>query len=511
MASLDKPNLILPLALTFNERDTLGYTSSFTNGRDQQKKNMFYEIAKNPLTQKGTLTLSKRPGVTIDADTFGAVSSQAAYLVISDLGKGAASGDNPIVFSTATIGTGQTNGTIIASNSASTATVHSASSAAGLVPAFVDRTNLSGVENIVLQLRGISNAVPQRVFYGTAVNSWTEIADSDFTGVNHRGKMEHLDGYALYMDSTNKVWNTDLNSLASVGAASFVTKAATQDIANGLIKFKNQIIAMGDDTAEPFFNAGNASGSPLTRIPQLNDRVGLSPCNAWQTAGTKATHYYAIVQNRAYFVGRRGGGQKSIGLFSYDGSRYEKVSPSYIDKMLSENESTFLSVNNFGFYGQQAVAIELSFAAQWLMFFPDWKDWFIWTSTTFRPVTNGTFFLSSGATNQGRIYSYTTANNYQDNEVNFSAEAAFKIPTNGYHLKRIPMWGVEADTDTSANNLTVRYSDDDTSSYGAFGTIDLTLQKKVKYRGGAFMERHIQLVSNNARPVRLHNFIATIK
>ena len=100
MGIIDKPNLILPLALTFNERDTLGYTSSYTSGRDQQKKNMFYEIAKNPLTQKGTLTASKRPGVTQqDALTYG-ISTQAAYVVIAQPASFEMGFTSPWVFST---------------------------------------------------------------------------------------------------------------------------------------------------------------------------------------------------------------------------------------------------------------------------------------------------------------------------------------------------------------------------------------------------------------------------
>src|SRR5260221_5447086 len=79
--AIDEPNVIIPLASSYNERGVAGYTHAVTNSEDQRKVNCFYELAKNAATGKGTLTLAKRPGVTIDANTYGA-SSPTSYLVL---------------------------------------------------------------------------------------------------------------------------------------------------------------------------------------------------------------------------------------------------------------------------------------------------------------------------------------------------------------------------------------------------------------------------------------------
>ena len=57
--SVNKPNLVLPLAASYNERGVLGYGTSVTSGKDQRKVNCMYEIAKNSATGKATF-----PGAT---------------------------------------------------------------------------------------------------------------------------------------------------------------------------------------------------------------------------------------------------------------------------------------------------------------------------------------------------------------------------------------------------------------------------------------------------------------
>src|SRR5690349_4912110 len=85
---IEDPNVILPLASSYNERGVAGYTHVVTNAEDQRKINCFYEVAKNPMTGKGTLTLSKRPGVVSPLNV--GTSAQNVYLIIA-----AANSNNP--------------------------------------------------------------------------------------------------------------------------------------------------------------------------------------------------------------------------------------------------------------------------------------------------------------------------------------------------------------------------------------------------------------------------------
>lgn len=499
----DEPNLVIPMASTVNERGTAGFTHSITNSEDQRKVNCFYELAKNPMTGKGTLTLAKRPGVTIDSNSYG-TTGQVAYLVL-DI-------SSFLSITDAIINT--SGGNIRASSSSGTDTVLASGTH---VPYCIDITAISNVRQACLQLRRIAFASTQRVFFKQLSNvgdttAWTEIVDADFPAANAVGKIEHLDGFAFILDNTNLIWNSDTNSLANWTATSFLAKQIKQDFPVSLARLANQVLAFGDNTAEMFYNAGNTTGSPLGRLPHLHQRIGM--INTTNTSGG-GTHPYATLEKRIYFVGRRSGGSggPSIGAFSYDGAGFEKISTPYIDKILSEKYTTLYSVSAVGFHGQSGIAIcwtaPGAATQQSLVFFPDWKEWFEWNSTVFSPVNSGTFFIGVGS-NGHKLYNFAATDNWQDNGTSYQWFTQFKLPTKGAPRNVLTMYGVDADTARSANDLTVEISTDDCQTFSTLGTIDLTQDRKVLFRGGAFRNAHIRLGNTNAVETRIHQFLARI-
>jgi hypothetical protein len=509
MQTIDTPNLVIPLASSYNERGVAGYTHTVTNSEDQRKINCFYEPVKNAATGKGTLTLSKRPGVTDSSGGSGwGTSTQLVYLIITE----------PNSF---TIGKQQSNippwvisgdgllGKVVASNATTDTTIVNTT----YTPYFIDRTAISTTDTVVLQLR--RSALPfgavQRVFFASVIGTWTEITDADFTAIVHRGKMEH-------MDASNKIWNSDSNSLANWTNTSFLSKLITEDNPVGLARWSNQILAFGDDSVEMFYNAGNTTGSPLLPIKTLHQKIGLvGPMSTSNDFGAYG-HYYCTIENGLYFVGRSAGGINSAGAYVYNGQNFEKISSPYIDKILSQvTQSSFFSVNTVGFQGRKAMSILLTDpnagAQRWLMFFPDWKEWFEWTSTVFNPINSGEHFLSSGTTTRDKIYNFPSTDNWQDAGTSYACSTQFRVPTNGSQRKFMLMYGVDADTDTAGlgNTLTVELSIDDSQTFTTLGTIDLTQDRKILARGGSFRKGHLRLGNTNSRPTRLHNFLARIE
>jgi hypothetical protein len=505
----DEPNLVVPLAHSYNERGVQGYTASITNSQDQRKQNCFYEIARNSATGKGTLTLSKRPGITVDSNTYGVgTSAQDVYLVIlldstTAVGKGLAS-LIPVVI-------GVLGGNIVSSESGAIGTVVAAGA---FLPNHIDKTSLSNVENLVLQLKSTDSTLAQRVFFSTNGIAWTEITDGDFTAIIHRGKMEFMDGFAFVIGADTKIYNSDTNSLANWTATSFLAKQITQDNPVGLARLNNQILAFGDDTVEMFYNAGNTVGSPLGRIAQLHQRVGLvAPSISSGFSNRIFGHYYCTIGNRIFFVGRDSGGIKAAGAFVYNGQTIEKISSRYIDKILSEVVNTsFYSVNTVGHHGQKGMGILLTSpnatSQRWLMFYPDWNEWFEWTSTVFSPINDSEFFLPCGTGLKNKLYHFTSSDNWQDNSISYPFSTQFKLPGNGGRFMH--MYGVDADSDTSANSLTVEQSIDDCVTFQTLGTIDMTAERKVLFRGGLARKRFMRLSATNARPIRIANFVARI-
>ena len=497
MASNLEPNLVLPLAVSYNQRGVAGFTNAIVNNTDQKKVNCIYETVPNALTGKTTLYLSKRPGAVVDAASFG-TTGQVGYLTCLKASPASINTSQAWVFSTS-------GDDVRVSDSAGTTVI---ATAAGYAPTYVDRTAISATDTVVLQTRNAAGA--QRIFYSNTIGTWGEITDADFTSAPV-GKMEHMDGFAFVLNSSNQISNSDINSLANWTDGSFITKQIKQDIALGLARFGQQIIAFGANTFEVFRNAGNPSLSPLESVQGMAKNFGLGH----PPTGTNRTHYYAIAGGIMYFLGRGIGGDSSVGLYAYNGgSDPEKVSTLFIDEILANAlaaSADLYSVEAFGFRNRTAVAIrfDLNTAAtqRWLMFFPEHKEWFEWNSTVIMPVNGGGFFMGVGA-NQHKLY--TIGGVWADDSTNYTMRVQFKLPRKGSYRKRMLMSGVIGDTDTSANSLSISYSDDDGANYSSARTIDMTKVDKTITRCGSYKERFIRLDSTNAREVRLESFIARI-
>src|SRR3990167_10525701 len=130
-------------------------------------------------------------------------------------------------------------------------------SAAGYRPTYVDKTHVSGVDTVVLQIVNSSAPNPDhRAFYTSSFATVTEITDSNFTSLTHTGKMEFMDGYPFVLDrATNKIFNGSLNTISGWPSGNFIQKQITQDRSNGLAKWRNKMLAFADETVEVFENA----------------------------------------------------------------------------------------------------------------------------------------------------------------------------------------------------------------------------------------------------------------
>ena len=483
-----KPNVELPLAASYNTRGQYAGTSLYTDGVDQRKINSIYRLVRNAMTGRTTLYLAKRPGVADQGSSFG-TTGQVAYLVVVP-GTPSALDSSPWVFSVST-------NDVRASSSSTTTTIFTE---AGYMPTFVDKTAISGTDTIVMQARKATGE--QRIWYASAIGSWTEITDADFTALTLKGKMEFIDGYALIMDSRNRIYNSDINSLSSWGAANFITKQIQQDIPVGLARFNQQIIAFGEKTMEVFQNAGNPSGSPLSSVPSLFKEYGMF--TLLNVSGK--THYYQVLGEHLYFVGRGGDTEYEAAVFAYNGQTVEKVSTPFIDSILAT--TTHYSVNVVGYSGYNAIAISLDLTTattqRWLMFFPEWNEWFEWNSTVFTPVNNGTYFLGVGSS-QHKVYYVggAAADNWQDAGSNFTVTHQFMIPPDGNHRKFMPMFSLVGDTARAASNVAVSFSDDDWQTFSTARNIDMTSDTKALFRCGSFRKRGVKMTHTANTDLRL--------
>lgn len=492
----NKPNVVIPLAMSYDTRNIASRTYAQA-GKDQRKVNCFYDIINNSGTGNRTLELVKRPGFYPGATLGGTVGT--TYLILDMTGLPGI----PWVFG---FNSG-TNVTSVQDNSGANTIVTSAS----VSPRYAYTTSISGTKTAVLQLAGASSAA-HRVFYASTIGSWTEITDSDFTGLVHRGMMVEMDGYQFVMDQNSRIYNSDLNSLANWNPSNFVTKQITNDRPYGLAKFKNQILAFSQNSVEVFRNAGNPSGSPLSTVKELAADVGLGLIAEpdGMTFGSAYTRYYDTLGERLYFVGHIAGGRYAQQLIAYNGQSFQPIDNGPMNRIIGQ--SAVQSVNRVGFNGKNAIAIELSNngpVSAWIMYFPDINEFFEWSSDETRPLNNGENFLGSAA----KTFQFSNSNQWVDNNSTaYTMTVQFRLPKRSNNRDFMHWCALDADTTTSASNVTVEFSDDDYQSFSAGRTIDLNTPEKRINRCGSYKTPRVVRLSHSANvEFRARNFLARVE
>lgn len=486
----DEPNVVLPLAASYNTRGIAGFTNAVTNALDQRKVNAVYELYKNPLTGKDTLYVVKRPGVADVGSTYG-TTGQVGYLWEVAAGAATNAAANRWVFSTSS--------NDVRASDASTTTV--IVTAAGYAPAFVDKTAISGTDTVVIQLRNASGT--QDVYYSSAIGTFTQISTSNFTNLAHQGKIEHLNGYA-HVSTRNRIYSSDINTLATWPAINFLDRQAKQDIGTGLAKLGRQIVSFGTATMEIYDHVGGATGSPLAYTGAAFD-YGLA-----STVVTGQRHYTAVVDGKLYWVG-----SNPSGVFCFNGQTVEKVSSLAVDKILAERQYYFVS--NLGWQGQRVVSIGLdtpdASTQRALWFMPRWNDWFEFSSTVWIPQASPrlqSVCLGVGS-NQHKLYAISeSSDNWQDAGGNFTRTLQFQLPTNGNARNFMRWCGLKGTVERSACTETVTVSDDDGQNWVSLGTIDRTADKQHIYRCGSYRRRQMRFANSSNHEGRLEMFLARV-
>lgn len=491
--ALERANLDLPLAASYNTRGVAGFANTVTAAKDQRKINAIYELIQNSVTGQPTLYLTKRPGVTDVGSDYG-TTGQVAYLWEVGAGATTNAAANRWVFSTS-------SNDIRASNTSTTTII---ATAAGYAPAFVDKTAISGTDTVVVQLRNSSGT--QTAWHSTAIATFTQISDTTFTNLAHQGKIEHRNGWS-FVSTRNRIYNSDLNSLSSWSDTGYIDRLATQDIGTGLAKLGPQIISFGTATMEVYQLSSVPSGSPLEAVHGAAQRFGLP-----STIVTGMRHYYAELGGRIYWRG-----SNPSGVFAYDGTKVEKVSSVAVDKILTERQ--VYNVSPVMIQGQQAVAfcLDLPDAAtqRSLLFFPEWNDWFEWSSTVFIPQASprlSDVFLGVGS-NQHKLYALaTTADTFQDAGGNYQWLTQFKIPPSGGRRNRMHWCELVGDTAGSTLNIDVQFSDDDYATFNTARAVDMagTAAPRLTRCGAYSRGRAVKLSYTGSLQPRIERFKARI-
>jgi hypothetical protein len=315
-----------------------------------------------------------------------------------------------------------------------------------------------------------------------------------------------IDGYLFLAKSgTADVYNSDLNNPLSWTPGNFISAEMRPDLVVNIAVLNNYLIVFGTDSIEYFWDAANATGSPMQR----ND----TPIKINRYIGG-----FTQYGNDLFYIGENDNGQPTVfrlkdfkidELGSNTVSRYLNT---VLDSVPSWNAGTIslqghsfyiLSVGNTTYVGD----VESKF----------WGRWAFQQTPTFpviasaRITTNSTrktCFAFSG--NDSTIY-YMSDLLFQDNGVNFTyrivTEAADFGNLNRKYMARFSLIG---DRPPVNSNVSVSWSDDDYQSYSNPLSFNMNQDLPCVYRLGQFRQRAFKIEYTDNYPFRLQRYEADI-
>lgn len=124
------------------------------------------------------------------------------------------------------------------------------------------------------------------VFDGTTV---TKVTDVDYPATTVQG-VAYLDGAIYVMDAKGVVYGSDLLNALSWNALNFISANTEADAGVCLARQLQYIIAFKEYSTEVFYDAANATGSPLGKVQSALLEVGMA--SATSAAYSENTVYY---------------------------------------------------------------------------------------------------------------------------------------------------------------------------------------------------------------------------
>ena len=447
--------------------------------KDQRYINCFTKTVVNPYTGTRTLYCVKRPGfAALNTPASGSIGT--AVMVWTGVGAGTK------VMSAF----GGTNSTIYDGTTGKGAITGKATCICETSPSNVGTILVPSTDNTGWYYDN-----------GSTVAVMTKISDGDFpgnAGFTLAGGFATMDGYNFIMDTLGNIWNSDLNSVTAWTATNFINANSYPDRGIGCIRQRDVIMAFGTESVQFYQNAGNPSGSPLSRIEARTLRVGCVSADAITT-----------IEDTVYWAGSSP--QGGMHVSAYGASGYKKISTPEIENILILAGATNISLTSVELYGDTFVIINASSVT--FVYCVEENSWHEWTTAAGRlwykcaGVSSGStqvVYAVSNVSTSGKVFTINPSSLvYLDNGNAFTARMQLSKIGEGDKRTFWEELNVIGDQNTASSTLTIEYSDDDYQNWTTAGTVDLADDIRRITACGSAYRRAWALVHTDNAPMRL--------
>lgn len=298
-----------------------------------------------------------------------------------------------------------------------------------------------------------------------------KIIDADFpTAIV--GSFVAVNGRAYIQSRTGGIYGSDLNNPASWSASNLVEANYEPDEGAGLALMRQNIIALGTNSIQFFYDAGNTAGSQLSPARHLIRSIGSSHSPTF--------HQYCRWRDDIYFVGHR-----FEGIHRLREGEVSRVSDLTVDGLLAANPP--VSIQPFTYAGRDYLLLQMAGSGGHTgsMLYDIRREF--WVESGFplffhmskRPdVPN----VSPNGTS-GNTYSFVLTD-FLDAGAPYTATMQLS-PVDLGNGKAIKLTSAELLADTqSAGTATFEISTNDFGSFTTVGAFDMTADRKIVNRGG---------------------------
>lgn len=321
-----------------------------------------------------------------------------------------------------------------------------------------------------------------------------QIMDADYPQATATGRFAYMDGYAFIMTTNGRIYNSDLNSITSWQASSYLTANAFPDDGVGLLRYKDRIVAFGKLSTEFFTNAGNATGSVLLGSSGANIKIG--------AVGPAAI---TGVDDSIAWIGfsQQGG----VGVYVLNGFEPQKISTDDVEGFLtsesSSNNPANWTLRATYIAGRRLLFLTVSQVSETKPAFVYdieggvWYQWHDSIANTFRYLTydpfEGVTRVAGGADTIYRmVYGASTV---------FSSTIPAVIQLGPWEAdtgnrKTVLYYELQCDQQfTGTQTALLEVSDDEGQNWSTVGSFDLRQKNPRIYRGGSFTRGRMHRIS----------------
>lgn len=212
----------------------------------------------------------------------------------------------------------------------------------------------------------------------------TQITDTDYPSETVPGVVS-LDGYIFVMTAKAEIHNSDLETPTAWNALNFITAEMEPDSGVALAKHLNYVVALGNWSTEFFYDAANATGSPLSRLESSALWIG---CAAARSVVNIGNNLVWVAKDRT----------KGRFVMALEGLTAQRVSTPAIDRILTASTLTTVRAYPVMLDGHLFYVLNLADDNLTLVMDLMTRRWAVWTTLTAGAAKGITSITRTGET-----------------------------------------------------------------------------------------------------------------